>query len=135
MTYAARYPEQAAGLVFLDSSSPEQFSRLPDYPGQYALMRRGLALLPTLNRLGVGRVFTAFGGRPLAVVTASENLTTEGWADAQDQLAALSANSTHRVADSTHAGLVEDERGSAASARAIAQVVAAVRTGSPLDRS
>ena len=27
MTYAARYPEQVAGMVLLDSSSPEQFTR------------------------------------------------------------------------------------------------------------
>ena len=33
MTYAARYPEQVAGLVLLDSSSPEQFTRMPAYPG------------------------------------------------------------------------------------------------------
>ena len=178
MTYAARYPEQVAGLVLLDSSSPRQFSSLPAYAGQYALMRRGLALLPSLARLGLLRAFaasslpapaadrvealtsnayaarngrdevsmlpevfeqarqlTSLGNRPLVVVTASENLTTEGWADAQDQLAALSANRVHRVADSTHAGLVEDERGAAASVRAITQVVAAVRTGSPLDPS
>jgi pimeloyl-ACP methyl ester carboxylesterase len=55
MTYAARYPEQVAGLVLLDSASPEQFTRLPAYLGQYELvMRRGLALLPTLSRLGLG---------------------------------------------------------------------------------
>ena len=36
LTYAARYPDQVAGLVLLDSSSPEQFTRMPAYPGQYA---------------------------------------------------------------------------------------------------
>jgi pimeloyl-ACP methyl ester carboxylesterase len=56
MTYAAQYPEQVAGLVLLDSSSPEQLTKIPSYPGQYAVMRRGLALLPTLDRLGLGRV-------------------------------------------------------------------------------
>ena len=56
MTYAARYPEQVAGMVLLDSSSPEQLTRLPAYAGQYAVMRRGSALLPTLYRLGLGRV-------------------------------------------------------------------------------
>jgi pimeloyl-ACP methyl ester carboxylesterase len=57
MTYAARYPEQVAGLVLLDSSSPEQFTRMPAFPSQYALvMRRGLALLPTLSRLGLGQI-------------------------------------------------------------------------------
>jgi pimeloyl-ACP methyl ester carboxylesterase len=175
MTYAARYPEQVAGLVLLDSSSPEQFTRMPDYPGRYALMRRGLALLPTLGRLGVARAFSAsrlpapasdqvealtatahaarngrdevsmipevfeqaqalttLHDRPLAVLTASENLTTPGWTDAQDELAALSTHGVHRVVDSSHAGLVEDEGGAAASVRAITQVVAAVRTGSRL---
>src|SRR4051794_25045106 len=56
MTYAAQYPHQVAGLVLLDSSSPEQFERMPAYPGQYAMMRRGLALLPTLRRLGLGQL-------------------------------------------------------------------------------
>ena len=57
MTYAARYPEQVAGLVLLDSSSPEQFARMPAYPALYELvLRRGLALMPTLSRLGLGRM-------------------------------------------------------------------------------
>ena len=175
MTYAAEYPEQIAGLVLLDSSSPEQFSRMPDYPGQYALMRRGLALLPTLDRLGLARAFTAsplpapagdqvealtatahaarngrdevsmipevfeqaqalttLHDRPLAVLTASENLTNPGWTDAQDELAALSTHSVHRVVDSSHEGLVADEGGAAASVRAITQIVTSVRTGAPL---
>jgi pimeloyl-ACP methyl ester carboxylesterase len=175
MTYAAEYPEQIAGLVLLDSSSPEQFTRMPDYPGQYALMRRGLALLPTLDRLGLARAFTASSlpapagdqvealtatahaarngrdevsmipevfeqaqalttlhHRPLAVLTASENLTNPGWTDAQDELAALSTHSVHRVVDSSHEGLVADEGGAAASVRAIDQVVTSVRTGAPL---
>ena len=59
MNYAARYPEQVAGMVLLDSSSPEQLTRMPAYAGQYAVMRRGFALLPTLNRLGLGRAFPA----------------------------------------------------------------------------
>ena len=58
---------------------------------------------------------------------------TDGWAAAQEHLAALSTNATHRVADSTHAGLLEDQHGSADSVRAINDVVGAVRTGHPLD--
>jgi pimeloyl-ACP methyl ester carboxylesterase len=54
MVYAAEYPDDVAGLVLLDSASPEQFTALPDYPGAYALMRRTTALLPTLERLGAG---------------------------------------------------------------------------------
>ena len=59
MTYAAKYSDQVAGLVLLDSASPEQFARMPAYPSQYQLvLRRGLALLPTLSRLGLGRLPT-----------------------------------------------------------------------------
>ena len=36
LTYAAQYPEQVAGMVLLDSSSPEQLTSIPSYAGQYA---------------------------------------------------------------------------------------------------
>lgn len=176
MTYAAIYPDQVAGMVLLDSSSPHQFAAVPAYPTQYALMRRGLAILPTLARVGlqlvippgsslpdedaavveamgstprafrngrdeismVPRLFeqaqalTTLGSRPLAVVTASENLGDEGWPAAQDRMAALSTDSLHTVAESSHAGVVDDPDGAAASVRAISAVVHAVITGSAL---
>jgi pimeloyl-ACP methyl ester carboxylesterase len=178
MIYAARYPEQVAGLVLLDSSSPEQLTKIPSFAGQYAVTRRAVALLPTLARVGLGRVLaasaapalpaaeagqvraltatargarnvrdeqsvipqlfrqaqalTAFHAKPLAVVTASESLKTGGWAGAQQQLAALSTNRIHRVSDSTHTGLLEDQHGSADSVRAIDDVIASVRTGARL---
>ena len=57
MTYAARYPDQVAGMVLLDSSSPEQFTRMPAFSGQYKLMMRPTySLMPTLSRLGVGQI-------------------------------------------------------------------------------
>jgi len=175
MTYAARYPQQVAGMVLLDSSSPEQFTAISGYAGQHAVMRRALALAPTLSRFGLGRVvaavapshlpapdaqrvqaltagaraarsmtaewsalpevfeqaqaLTTLGDRPLVVLTASESRQqTGGWDAAQDRLAALSSRSTHRVVDSTHAGQLEDEHGAAASARAIEDVIASVRS-------
>ena len=67
------------------------------------------------------QALTTLGDRPLAVVTASENLTTEGWKGAQDRIAALSTNRLHRTADSTHAGLLEDPHGARESVRAITQ--------------
>ena len=67
MTYAARYPDQVAGLVLLDSSSPEQFTRMPAYPGQYQLvLRRSLALLPTLSRLGLAYLIPGTSHLPAA---------------------------------------------------------------------
>jgi pimeloyl-ACP methyl ester carboxylesterase len=56
MTYAARYPEETAGMVLLDSASPQQFSILPDYASQYPMMMRLYGVMPTLERLGVGRL-------------------------------------------------------------------------------
>ena len=41
------------------------------------------------------QALTTLGSRPLAVLTASENLGTEGWAAAQDRMAALSTDSLH----------------------------------------
>ncbi|MGH8895134.1 MAG: alpha/beta hydrolase, partial [Actinomycetes bacterium] len=80
------------------------------------------------------QALTTFDPKPLAVVTARENADgTKGWAAAQDQMAALSTNSSHWVADTTHVGLLDDAAGSVESVRAITEVVTAVRTGSPLD--
>ena len=177
MTYAAQYPEQIAGLVLLDSSSPEQFTRMPAYPTLYqVVLRRGLALMPTLSRLGLGRLpadtqlpaadaakvaaissasqyyrnqrdemsvvpevfaqaqaLTTLGNRPLVVLTASETSTeTEGWAGAQDELARLSTNVVHFTVESSHEGLVQDIGPSAASVRAIADVISSIRTRTPL---
>jgi len=56
MVYAAQYPEDVAGMVFLDSMSPYEFTALPDFPTEYGMMRRGLALLPSVARLGVAQV-------------------------------------------------------------------------------
>ncbi len=79
------------------------------------------------------QALTTFDPKPLAVVTASENADgTKGWAAAQDRMAALSTNSTHWTADTTHVGLLDDATGSTDSVRAITAVVTAVRTGSPL---
>ena len=179
MTYAARYPAQVAGMVLLDSSSPHQFTALPDFPRTYALMRRLLPVVPTLARVGglqltpqsastalppnaaaqvqsfatsprgarsmrdehsqlravfaQAQALTTFDSKPVAVVTSRANADgTTGWTAAQDRLAALSTNSTHWVADTTHVGLLDDAAGSTDSIRAITTVVAAVRTGSPL---
>jgi hypothetical protein len=47
-------------------------------------------------------------------------------------LATLSSNSSHRFARSAHAGLLDEQRGSEISVRAIDDVVLSVRTGSPV---
>ena len=53
--FAARYPNQTAGVVLLDSTDPRQFT-LPAYPRFYEVFRRVSALFPSLARFGVARV-------------------------------------------------------------------------------
>jgi pimeloyl-ACP methyl ester carboxylesterase len=179
MTYAAQYPAQVAGMVLLDSASPYQVTALPDFSGEYAVMRRVLALAPPLTRTGVAQLapsstwsdlpepaaaqvrafaadargprstrgeqsvlpavfeqaqtLTSLGGKPLVVLTSSDNVrTTRGWSAAQDRLATLSTNSSHRIAEATHVGLLDDQTAAAISAHAIDDVVQSARTGTPL---
>jgi pimeloyl-ACP methyl ester carboxylesterase len=54
--FAGRYPEQVAGMVLLDAQPTEAFEDLPAYPAFYSAFRRISALLPSLARLGVGRL-------------------------------------------------------------------------------
>lgn len=173
MTYADRYPDEVAGMVLLDSTSPHQFDAIPGYPVQYALMRRAYGVLPTLARLGLGVVLTgshlragdaapvdamsatpragrnardelsvlpvvfrqaqaltSLGDRPLVVLTSAENAReTDGWTVAQERMTALSTNSVRREAATSHAGIVEDPNGAAASVHAITTVVQTIRTG------
>jgi pimeloyl-ACP methyl ester carboxylesterase len=56
MTYAARYPGEVAGMALLDSSSPEQFTRMPAFPMQYQMMRRTYGPLSSLSRTGLGQI-------------------------------------------------------------------------------
>jgi pimeloyl-ACP methyl ester carboxylesterase len=50
LTFAVRYPSDVAGMVLLDSASPDQFA-LPDYSSFDSNWRRVSALIPTLAKL------------------------------------------------------------------------------------
>ncbi len=63
LTFAARYPDQVAGLVLLDSTSPEQFD-LPAYPGVYAMLQRLYGVLPSVSRLGLTALVPGSSGLP-----------------------------------------------------------------------
>jgi pimeloyl-ACP methyl ester carboxylesterase len=173
--FAARYPDEVAGMVLLDSQPADAFTALPDYPAFYSSTHTVLALLPSVARLGIFRLayasafadlpepargeeradqatprsaasgrdefaaipatlqaamaLTSFGDRPLVVVTALTD-ASRGWLPAQETMAALSTNSSHRVLqDMTHAALITSEGGAAASSKAIIDAVAAVRSG------
>src|SRR5437667_6486739 len=70
--FAARYPDQIAGMIFLDTQPNEAFTGLPDFPSQYSTIRRASALFPTLARLGVFRLVNQFASDPLPVPTRDE---------------------------------------------------------------
>lgn len=119
-TATALSPE-AAAQVRAFATSPRGANNMRDEQAQL------------LNVFTQAQALTTFDPKPLAVVTASENADgTKGWAAAQDRMAALSTNSTHWVADTTHVGLLDDANGSIDSVRAITAVVTAVRTATPL---
>jgi pimeloyl-ACP methyl ester carboxylesterase len=73
-----------------------------------------------------------FGDKPLVVLTAGSGSDADKIA-ADDDLAALSTNSAHRVVDrATHAGLLLDESAAAAVTQAILDVVSSIRDDAPL---
>jgi pimeloyl-ACP methyl ester carboxylesterase len=179
MNFAARYPNQVAGVVLLDSMSPYEFTELAGFANEQSMMHRGLGVLPSLARIGAARVvptpawsnlpepaasqvqafasaargmramrdeqsiyptvfeqakaLTSLDGKPLIVVTATESVQQHTqWLDLQGRLAALSTNSDQRVADATHAGLLDDAASYQSSVLAINDVIRSVRTDQPV---
>lgn len=77
--------------------------------------------------LDQAKALTSLRGKPFVVLTTTESLEQiTGWSDAQDQLAALSTNSQHRVTDATHEGLIDDKLIFQPSVLAISDVVLAI---------
>jgi pimeloyl-ACP methyl ester carboxylesterase len=78
------------------------------------------------------QALTSIGDKPLIVLTALKDAQS-GWLPLQDRMRRLSTNSVHRFApDATHASLTEDRGQAAICARAITDVVIAVRTRTSL---
>jgi pimeloyl-ACP methyl ester carboxylesterase len=66
LNFAQLHPDQVAGVVLLDSMSPQQYEKVTDWPAFYEMFRRVSAVLPSLSRLGVGHAVygTAYGDLP-----------------------------------------------------------------------
>jgi pimeloyl-ACP methyl ester carboxylesterase len=162
--FAARYPDQVAGMVLLDPQPADAFAALPQYPGEYTMIRTVATISPSLARVGLlgpilglpadestvaiargardevdaipsvldqASALTTIGSRPLIVITAVAG-SEPGWLAAHDRIAALSSVSVHRVmADATHNSLISGAD-APASAQAILDVLAAIRTGTDL---
>src|SRR5215218_1513693 len=79
------------------------------------------------------RSMGGIGDKPLAVISAGQQ--SSSWLEKQDELAALSSESIHRVVDgATHESLLYNKGDSQVASAAIEQVVDAVRTERPLIR-
>lgn len=72
--FAARYPDQVAGMVLLDSQPNEALTGgLRDFPSEYnVFLRRGSALFPSLSRVGLFRLIGLVGSDPLPSPTRDE---------------------------------------------------------------
>jgi pimeloyl-ACP methyl ester carboxylesterase len=70
LTFAARYPDQVAGMVLVDSTAPASAAKpraaAAGAAGSYDLIARVSALVSTTGRLGLGRLYaqSSFGSLP-----------------------------------------------------------------------
>lgn len=91
--FASQYPGAVAGMVLLDGQPPEAFDSLPDYPAFYSRFRRATVLLPTLARVGVGRLVFHGGFESLpAEARDMQRLhysSARHWRSLRDEFAAL----------------------------------------------
>jgi pimeloyl-ACP methyl ester carboxylesterase len=157
LSFAARYPDEVAGMVLVDSTAPASAAKptAPSPGSSYDLTGRVSALLSTSARLGLARLVDVptaghlrstideylransstaeaaslrdFADKPLVVLTASIG-NLPGWSEDQDALATLSTDSVHLVINGTdHAGMIEAGKGAAATTRAIGDVVGSIR--------
>lgn len=116
----AELPPAAQVAESADQSSPRTM----------ASARDEFAALPTAFQEALK--LTTLGGMPLVVVEAASG-AEEGWHDALAHTAALSTNSSHRVlATTTHNSLLMSESDSQAATAAILDVLAALKSGTPL---
>jgi pimeloyl-ACP methyl ester carboxylesterase len=66
LNFAQLYPDDVAGVILLDSMSPEQYTAIDGWPAFYEMYRRASAVLTPLSRLGAGHLMydSAYGDLP-----------------------------------------------------------------------
>jgi pimeloyl-ACP methyl ester carboxylesterase len=121
-------------LAMLPSDLPAPYGDIESAQQSTPLAMSGqrdeFAVLP--STLSQAEALTSLGDKPLVVVSATVD-TQEGWPEAQKTMVSLSSNTDHRLASGQdHGSLIVSEEGAAISAKAIDDVVAAVRTGGPV---
>jgi pimeloyl-ACP methyl ester carboxylesterase len=185
LAFAARYPDEVAGMVLVDSTAPASAAKpratsSPGAVGSYDVMGRVSALVSISARIGLARLYSpaeggslppqyreevraniatasntrstmdeyvqantsmeqaaslrSFADKPLVVLTAGVGSDAAHLAS-QNDLAALSTNTSHRVIDgASHEALIMEEASAAATTQAILDVVSSVRSTRPLVR-
>jgi hypothetical protein len=98
----------------------------------YRSLRDEFEELPTA--LTQARSLRSIGDRPLVVITATQD-PQPGWFPLQERMATLSTNSSHRLVPYAHDALVTDRTAAQTSIHAIRDVVHAVRSNIPLNKS
>jgi pimeloyl-ACP methyl ester carboxylesterase len=134
--YAYQYPNEVEGMVLVDSSHPEQSARTAEaQAASEASSAEEFRATPETSAQ-VLLSTQSLGDKPLSVITAGEQEPIEPdglWLELQDELAALSSDSVHRVVEgATHESLLNDQRDAQATSMAVLEVVEAVRNGQPL---
>ena len=108
MYYAAQYPDQVAGMVLLDATSPRAFSDLPDFSGMNATMRRLFGVGNSLSRLGLAQLIGHGAGdglpAPAADQVESFASTPRAMRGALEELSTLSRSLTQAGKLTTLAG-------------------------------
>ena len=60
LTFAAKFPDQVAGMVLLDSTAPAAAATPPTKTGSYDFPGRIAAILPAVAHFGVARMYGQF---------------------------------------------------------------------------
>jgi pimeloyl-ACP methyl ester carboxylesterase len=60
---ADRMPEQVVGMVLIDSSHPDQYSRVPEMTAEFESYRDIQSVFPVMARLGLWRLYFDAGGQ------------------------------------------------------------------------
>jgi pimeloyl-ACP methyl ester carboxylesterase len=129
--YAYQYPNEVEGMVLVDSSHPEQSRRSAEaQAASEASSAEEFRATPETSAQ-VLLSTQSLGDKPLSVISAGEQEPI--WLELQDELAALSSDSVHRVVEgATHESLLKDQRDAQVTSMAVLEVVEAVRNGQPL---
>jgi pimeloyl-ACP methyl ester carboxylesterase len=64
-TYAAKYPDEVAGLVLVDSTAADDTPVSPSNAGSYSILKHVTSLIATTSRVGVGWLIADAGDSDL----------------------------------------------------------------------